>query len=201
VLKVKRAKGTHRCFSKVSKSRHSPLILVGAPMQGCGSALIRARIKCSLQADSLTLCCGESPTTAHKLTWVIHKLRRIIIKLSITTQPSRWWSSQRVTSTKYNLTKDKPNEKGRCTLATSYTLIGSLILDYQTSISPLGSYSPLHTKVSPQLNKLARELNWTSRSIYTPHCKAYLLGSNWALIGCVRSVANGYMTPALTDDR
>ena len=34
----------------------------------------RARIKCSLRIDSLTLHPGESPTTAHNLSWVIHKL-------------------------------------------------------------------------------------------------------------------------------
>jgi hypothetical protein len=82
--------GTRRCFPEVSESRHSPLVLVGAPAQGCSSPLIRARIKCSLRADSLTLCRGESPTTAHKMSWVIHKLRRMITKLPITTKPSRW---------------------------------------------------------------------------------------------------------------
>jgi hypothetical protein len=88
--------GTRRYFSEVSKSRHSPLVLVGAPAQGCSSPLIHARIKCSLRTDSLTLCRGESPTTAHKMSWVIHK-RRMITKLLITTKPSRWWRSPRVT--------------------------------------------------------------------------------------------------------
>jgi hypothetical protein len=54
-------------FPEVSESRHSPLVLVGAPAQGCSSPLIRARIKCSLRADSLTLHRGESPKTAHKM--------------------------------------------------------------------------------------------------------------------------------------
>ena len=76
---------------KVSESHYSPLVLVGAPAQGCSSPLFRARIKCSLQADSLTLCHGELPTTAHNLSWVIHKLRRMIIKLPITTESSRRW--------------------------------------------------------------------------------------------------------------
>ena len=82
MLKVKRGKGTRRCFAEVSKSRHSPLVLVGAPTQECSSSLIHARIKCSLQVDSSTLRRGESPTTAHNLSWVIHKLRRMITKLS-----------------------------------------------------------------------------------------------------------------------
>ena len=84
MLKVKRDKGMRRYFPEVSESRHSPLVLAGAPAQGCSSPLIRVRIKCSLRADSLTLYRGESPTTAHSMTWVIHTLRRMI-----TTEPSR----------------------------------------------------------------------------------------------------------------
>jgi hypothetical protein len=91
-------------FFEVSESRHSPLVLVGAPVQGCSSPLIHARIKCSLRTDSLTLRRGESPTTAHKMSWVIHKLRRMITKLSITNKPSRWWWSPRVTSKNSHLT-------------------------------------------------------------------------------------------------
>jgi hypothetical protein len=71
-------------FSKILESRHSPLVLVGALMQGCSIPLIRARIKYSLRADSSTLRHGKSPTTAHKTTWVVHKLRRMITKLLIT---------------------------------------------------------------------------------------------------------------------
>ena len=89
MLKVKRGEETRRCFAEVSESRHSPLVLVRAPTQGCSSPLIRARIKCSLWVDSSTLHRGESPTTAHNLSWVIHKLRRMITKLPITTKPSR----------------------------------------------------------------------------------------------------------------
>jgi hypothetical protein len=45
----------------------------------------------------------------------------------------------------------------------------SLILDYQISIIPLGSCSPLHSKVFPQMNKWEREGNWMNRrSINTP---------------------------------
>ena len=70
---------------------------------------------------------------------------------------------------KLSLDQDKPNEKGRYTLATPYALIRSLILDYQISITPLDSCSPLHPKDVSQLNKWVRELNWTSRiCIYTP---------------------------------
>ena len=89
MLKVKRGRGTRRCFPEVSENRHSPLVLVGAPAHGCSSPLIRARIKYSLWVDSLTLYRGESPTTAHNLSWVIYKLRRMITKLPITTKPSR----------------------------------------------------------------------------------------------------------------
>ena len=82
MLKVNREGGTRRCFAEVLESRHSPLVLVGAPAQGCSSLLIHARIKCSLQIDSSTLSRGESPTIAHNLSWVIHKLRWMITKLS-----------------------------------------------------------------------------------------------------------------------
>ena len=88
MLKVKR-EGTWRCFAKVLESHHSHLVLIGAPAQGCSSPLIHARIKCSLWVDSLTLRHGESPTTAHNMTWVIYKLHQMITKLSITTEPSR----------------------------------------------------------------------------------------------------------------
>jgi hypothetical protein len=84
-----RGQGTRRCFPEVSESRHSLLVLVGAPAQGYSSPLIHARIKCFLWANSLTLCRGESLTTAHKMSWVIHKLRRMITKLPITTELSR----------------------------------------------------------------------------------------------------------------
>ena len=104
MLKVKRG-GTRWCFAEVSESHHSPLVLAGAPAQRCSSPLIHARIKCSLRVDSLTLHHGESPTTAHNLSWVIHKLRRMITKLPITIKPSRWWRSPRVTSTNSHLTK------------------------------------------------------------------------------------------------
>jgi hypothetical protein len=95
--------GTQRCFPEVSESRHSPLVLLGAHVQGCSFPLIHVRIKCSLRADSLTLRHGESPTSAHKMSWVIHK-RRMITKLPITTKPSRWWWSPRVTSKNSHLT-------------------------------------------------------------------------------------------------
>ena len=104
MLKIKRGKETRWCFPEVSESRHSPLVLVGAPTQGCSSPLIHTRIKCSLQANSLILRHGESPTTAHNMTWVIHKFHRMITKLP-TTKPSRWWRSPRVTSVNSHLIK------------------------------------------------------------------------------------------------
>jgi hypothetical protein len=169
MLKVKRGRGTQRYFSEISESRHSPLVLVGAPAQGCSSPLIRVRIKCSLRADSSTLRRGESPTTAHTMAWVIHKLHWIITKLPIITEPSRWWRSPRVTSTNSHLTKTRLMRKVDAHFATPYVLIRSLILDSHISITPLGSWSPFLSIVFPQLNKWARELNWTSRvCIYTP---------------------------------
>ena len=53
------------------------------------SPLIHARIKCSLWVNSSILHRGESPTTAHNLSWAIHKLRWMITKLPVTTKPSR----------------------------------------------------------------------------------------------------------------
>ena len=45
-------------------------------------------------------------------------------------------------------------------------------MDYEISITQLGSCSPLHSKGVSQLNKWVRELLWTSGvSIYTPHSK------------------------------
>jgi len=55
------------CFAELSESHHSPLVLVGAPAQGSCSPFVRARIKCSLWANSSTLRRGESPTTARKV--------------------------------------------------------------------------------------------------------------------------------------
>ena len=104
MLKVKRMRWMQRCFFEVLEIHHSLLVLVRAPAQGCSSPLIHARIKFSLRADSSTLHHGESPTTAHNLSWVIHKHRRMITNLPITTKPSRWWRSPRVTSTNYHLT-------------------------------------------------------------------------------------------------
>jgi hypothetical protein len=114
--------GIRRYFSKVSESRHSLLVLIGAPAQECSSPLIHARIKCSLRADSLTLRHGESPTTAPKMSWVIHKLRRMITKLPITTKSSRWWRSPRVTSKNSHLTTSSLMRRW---MHTCYSLITS----------------------------------------------------------------------------
>jgi hypothetical protein len=71
-LKV-RVRNTAMFFRGIGESP-LPLVLVGAPAQGCSSPLIRVRIKCSLRVDSSTRRRGESPKTAHKMSWVIHKL-------------------------------------------------------------------------------------------------------------------------------
>jgi hypothetical protein len=51
-------------FPEVSKSRHSPLVLVGAPAQGYHSPLVLARTKCSLRDDSLPLRRGGCDGTS-----------------------------------------------------------------------------------------------------------------------------------------
>ena len=110
-------------FSQSIGESPLPLVLIGAPAQGCSSPLIHAKIKCSLWADSLTLHRGESPTTAHNLSWVIHKLRQMITKLPITTKPSRRWRSPRVTSTNSHLTTTSLMRRDGCILATLLALI------------------------------------------------------------------------------
>jgi hypothetical protein len=54
-------------FVEVSKSRHSSLVIVGAPVQGYRSPLVLARTKCSLWGDPLPLRRGGSLTTAYNL--------------------------------------------------------------------------------------------------------------------------------------
>jgi len=78
-----------RCFAEISESRHSPLVLVGAPAQGSCSPLVYARTKCSLQADSSTLRRGELPKTAHKLDTSHPQEIRAVFMPPITTEPSR----------------------------------------------------------------------------------------------------------------
>ena len=146
MLKVKRGRGTRRCFSEVLESCHSPLVLVGAPAQGCSSPLIHARIKFSLRADSSTLHRVELPTTAHNLSWVIHKLRRMITELPITTEPSRWWWSPRVTSTNSHLTMTSPMRRVDAHFAIlAFTNEGSLLVS-QISITSLGPCSSWHSQ-------------------------------------------------------
>jgi hypothetical protein len=153
-LKVK-GQGTRRCFPEVSESRHSLLVLVGAPTQGCSSPLIHARIKCSLWADSSTLCHGESPTTAHKMSWVIHKLHRMITKLPITTKPSRWWRSPRVTSKNSHLTTTSLMRRW---MHTCYSLVTSevsqtWILKSQSSLGLLHFLALERSFLSEQMSK------------------------------------------------
>ena len=146
MLKVKRGEKTRRCFAKVSESRHSPLVLVGAPAQGCSSLLIRARIKCSLWVDSSTLRRGESPTTAYNLSWVIHKLSGWSPSSSITTKPSRWWRSPRVTSTNSHLTVISLMRKLNAHFATLDLTNEGPLWDSQISITSLGPCSSWHSQ-------------------------------------------------------
>ena len=78
-----------RCFDEVLESRHSPLVLVGAPAQGSCFPLVHARIKCSLWADSSTLRHGESPKTTHKLDTSHPQELRAVFVPPITVEPSR----------------------------------------------------------------------------------------------------------------
>ena len=146
MLKIKKGKGMRQCFAEVSESRHSPLVLVGAPAQGCSSPLIRARIKCSLRVDFLTLHHGESPTTAHNLSWVIHKLHQMITKLPITIKPSRWWRPPRVTSTNSHFTTTNLMRRVDVHFATLAFTNKVSLLDSQISITSLGSCSPWHSQ-------------------------------------------------------
>ena len=103
---------------------------------------------------------------------------------------------------KLSLDQDKPNEKDGCTLATPYALMRSLILDYHISITPLDSYSPLHSKGVSQLNIWVRELSLMSRrGIYTPHFKTYSLGSNSAHFGVTGRSGQSDRTRAVSGQR
>ena len=146
MLKVKRRRRTWRYFSEVLESHHSSLVLVGAPAQGCSSPLIRARIKCSLQVDYSTLRRGESPTTVHNLSWVIHKLFGWSPSSPITTKPSRWWRSLRVTSTNTHLTTTSLMRRVDAHFATLAFTNEASLLDSQISIISLGHFSPWHSQ-------------------------------------------------------
>ena len=146
MLKVNRERGTRRCFAEVSESRHSPLVLVGAPTQGCSSPLIHARIKCSLWVDSSTLHRGKSPKTAHNLSWVTQKLHRVITKLPITTKPSRWWQSPRVTSMNSHLTTTSLMRRVDAHFATLAFTNKASLLDSQISITSIGPCSSWHSQ-------------------------------------------------------
>ena len=89
MLKIKREKGTRRCFLEVSKSHHSPLILVGAPAQGCSSPLIRARIKCSLRVGFFDTPSRQITQSRSQLESGHPQSLRMITELPITTKPSR----------------------------------------------------------------------------------------------------------------
>ena len=110
-----RARRMRWCFAKVSESRHSPLALIGAPAQGPCSPLVHARTKCSLRADSSTLHHGESPKTTHKLDTSHPQALPEVFVSPITTEPSRWWRSPRVTSKELLLDPNRALESGGCT--------------------------------------------------------------------------------------
>ena len=77
---------------KVNRERNAAMFCGGigeSPLTTSPHWSTRARIKCSLWVDSSTLRRDESPKTVHNLSWVTHKLRRVITKLPITTKPSR----------------------------------------------------------------------------------------------------------------
>jgi hypothetical protein len=62
-----RARRLLQLFAEVSKSRHSFLVLVGAPTQGYRSPLVLARTKSSLCDDPLPLWHSGSLTTTYNL--------------------------------------------------------------------------------------------------------------------------------------
>ena len=84
--------------------------------RGSCSPLVRVRTKCSLRADSSTLRRSESPTTAHKFDTSHPQELRVVFMPPITTEPSRWWRSPRVTSKELSLDPSKTLESGGCTL-------------------------------------------------------------------------------------
>jgi hypothetical protein len=101
-------------FVEESKSRHSSLVLVGAPTQGYRSPLVLARTKCSIWDDPLPLWRGGSLTTTYKfepghqqVLWGDHRT-------PIATKLSRWCRSPRVTSHRLSLDQEKPNACGVC---------------------------------------------------------------------------------------
>lgn len=61
-------------FDEKLESRHSPLLLIGAPTQGCRSLLIHVRTKCFLHIDYLPLRYNESPIIIYTLSWTTHNL-------------------------------------------------------------------------------------------------------------------------------
>jgi hypothetical protein len=164
-------KGTQEVFPKVSRSRHSPLVLDGAPAQGCSSPLICARIKCSLQANSLPLRQGESPTTTHMTSRVLHKLHRRITELPNTTGLSRWCRSPRGTSLNSHLThtslgdgwmhtccswllsrrgcsqgfSNLSNTLGSCTLTHSLKVFSTIQMSKRSEMDEVKEYKYPHT--------------------------------------------------------
>jgi predicted neutral ceramidase superfamily lipid hydrolase len=74
MLKVKATVRSMVIFSRDINSQRSSLVLIGASVQGCGSPLIHAMIKCSLWVSSLPLQYGESSTIVYTMGWTIHNV-------------------------------------------------------------------------------------------------------------------------------
>jgi hypothetical protein len=112
-------------FPEVSKSRHSPLVLVGAPAQGYRSPLVLTRTKCSLWDDPLPLWCGGSLTTAYNLEPGHQQDLQGDHWAPNSTKPSRWCRSPRVTSRRLSLDQKKPNACSVCSRWLSLALMRS----------------------------------------------------------------------------
>jgi hypothetical protein len=112
-------------FVEVSKSRHSPLVLVGAHRARVSLPMVLARTKCSLWDDSLSLRHGGSLTTVYRLKSGHQQVHWGDHHTPIATKPSRWCRSPRVTSYRLSLDQEKPNAYGVCSRWLSCALMGS----------------------------------------------------------------------------
>jgi hypothetical protein len=101
-------------FLKVSESRYSPQVLVGAPAQGYSSPLVLARTKCSLWDDHLPLRYSGSLRTANKLESGHQQILKGNHRALNATESSWWCRSPRVISHKLSLDQEKSNACGMC---------------------------------------------------------------------------------------
>ena len=146
MLKVKREGGTRRCFAEVSESRHSPLVLIGAPAQGCSPPW-------SVQGSSVLyeLIFWHSVVVNHPqplTTWVGSSTSstRWSPSSPITTKLSRWWRSPRVTSTNSHLTMTSLMRRVDAHFATLAFTNEASLLDSQITITSLGPCSSWHSQ-------------------------------------------------------